>query len=650
MKTRLTALLLALCMMLPCAALVGCKDQELPTDITTDSKDITTEAPSTEEDIPPISEVDDDINLPTVDKTVLDLIKNGKNNFYILYAGSTYDSAGTHYKNLGDSLANSIKSKFGSAIQTYSSAKIKEMPDNLEILIGPTGRPESDLALAFANGADGFVIKAIGRKLVINAYTDEALSRGVSYFISKYIERASDLQSLTFSSENDYASSPEYPHAEYRLAGYSYKPYTIVIPQKAEHEVLRTARRLQYTIGKTVGVLPQIVYDTESAHAEDFEILIGNTSRTSDEGRSVSKFEYLIALKKAKLEITAGSSYAYEQAASYIEDSLLEVLDQKEFNCGEIMREDIARYLQIRGNYAASDKSGDYRILFHNVWGWNEDTVPGIWGFSKLSLNATAQRNLMMSSMYRDLDADVIALQEYTSYLMRRNYDISPIMSSYGYSQVCTSESIGSAKSATPIFYKTDKFELLEHHSEILVSGTNTDKYITVAVLRDKENANIFAVISLHMDYRYSGDDDLQTIYEQNRIEAAKKACSFGEAIQVKYGNCPVFAGGDFNCLTTQAAYRKFIELGYSDVQSEAKYTDPSSTAFGKPTWDRDRLIFDRGLKNSELGSYGKNAIDHIMFSAPKNNVEFIRFDILTDPLSSSISDHMPHLIDFNIK
>ena len=655
---RVIALILAILML--ALMVVSCnKPEETPSDTTAGNGDTTTagdgagttEAPTVEK----VPAVADDVNKPKIEKTTLDIIKQRKTSFTIIYAtdGYTANSDDLEYEKLYENqssiLSGEIVKKFGVLLQKKSEEAVATNSDKYEILVGPTDREESDMALAFCNGAEGFVIKAIGKKLVINAYTDDCLIKAVEYFVENYVKNATDKVNFKFSSDNDYSSEYKYMHPEYKLAGYSYAPYTIVVPENAEYSVLRTARRIQMQIGSTVGVLPAIVYDNETGHAADFEILVGMTNRTSEASKNVTNMEYVIAINKAKLEITAGSVFAYEQVAQYAEGKMLKDLNSVEYNAGEYIRADVTKTLEKRGNYVADKKDAEIRLIVHNVWGWNEEKASGVWGYNPLHLNSASQRNLMMAELYCDLNADVIALQEYTDRLLRvkNNYDISPIMEANGYSQVYTAT--GVAASATPIFYKTDKFELLESNVINLMtkySGCGGDKYMTIAVLKQKSDGNIFGVISIHMDYRYSNVASEQLTYNANRENMAKDACNEGLKIQAKYKNCPVFICGDFNCNSTSTPYKKFLDGGYIDVQGKALETDNGTTAFGHPAWDQKKLIFRTDLSSGSLGAFA-DAIDHIMCKG--TNVGMVRYDILTDIVSASIADHMPHVLDFNL-
>ena len=346
----------------------------------------------------------------------------------------------------------------------------------------------------------------------------------------------------------------------------------------------KDAKQSEYRLAVNVAAILGIEAPVVTCEEKpELEILVGKTCRTKT---AVGKFEFAVAVVGKKVEIVGGSCFALEYAYRYCRANLLQLLAD------------------------APAKSAE---------------------------------------LYCDLDADVIALQEYTDRLLRveKNYDISPILKENGYSQVYTATGI--TASATPIFYKTDKFELLESNVINLMtkySGCGGDKYMTIAVLKQKSDGNIIGVISLHMDYRYSDKFGLQAVYNANREKMAKDACNEGLKIQAKYKNCPVFICGDFNCNSTSTPYQKFLDGGYIDVQGKALETDNGTTAFGHPAWDQKKLIFRTDLSSGSLGEF-KTAIDHIMCKG--TNVGMVRYDILTDVASASIADHMPHVLDFNL-
>ncbi len=626
---------------------------DIPTDDTTQKpEEETTEDPSEETTAEPedtrLPAASDDCNLPVIADTALSIISEGvSGGFKIVYASEGYASYSTDatynsYKAQADALAAAINAKFGVSLSVVADKSVGSMATNKEILVGPTNREQSDKVMMFCNGSEGFVIKAHGKKLVINAYTSGKLADAMSYFIENYVNRASD-NSFTFESSDDYCSTATYKDSGKTLAGYSYKTYTIVVSRNAEYSELRAAKRIQYLIASKIGTIPAIVYDNARGYNNDFEIRVGNTVRTSDTTKNVAKLEYVYAMNGASLEINAGSSLAMEEAMKYAELSLISKLDKIAYNSGEFKRMNTAPSLDQRGNDSAADKVGEIRLLVHNVWGWHEQNTMGVWGCAPIHYNSAQQRNLAMAELYLDLDADVIALQEYTDRLLRvsENYDISTTFAAAGYAQVYNSST--ASNSATPIFYKTAKFELLE--SDVTdwrntYNGCGGDKFMTVAVLRQKSDGKTFAVISVHLDYR--GDD----VANQNRINMARDAVAKAEAIRSEYNNCPVFICGDFNCNSSSEPYRVYTDAGFESAARASEVTDAGQAHLGGPYWNAEQAMFITDFSGVSLGS-SSNSIDHIM--AKGSNLDLNRYDILTDGVSGSISDHLPQVLDFDL-
>lgn len=610
---------------------------------------------TTEPDGNKIPAAADDCNLPALPSVSLSVIKDKKTGFKIVYASEmsasadAYSSGVNVYKNLANELKTAITSYYGIGVTVVADKDARSNDRYNEILVGPTDRPESDKAMMFCNGAKGFVVKAVSKKVVINGYTPETTTEAMKYFIDNILAKQASSKTLVFASKDDYVSTPTYTSAKSTIAGYSYKTYTIVVPSNAEYSYMRLARRVQVLIANRIGAIPMIVYDTDGSHNANFEILIGPTKRTSESSKNVGKLEYVVAMNGARVEINGGSLFALEFAGSYLEKNFISDMNSAKYGVKEIVRTDITSALEKKGNKSAKDKAGEVRLIVQNVWGWAEAGTMGIWGCAPIHYNSAQQRNLMMSELYIELDADVIALQEYTDRLLRvgSNYDISPILDEAGYAQVY--QASGVVASATPIFYKKDKFELLESNVINLMipyPGCGGDKYMTIAVLKQKSDGEIFGVISIHKDYRYDAENpDNQAVYDENRFNMANDAIAQAKAIMQKYGSdCPVIVGGDFNCAQGSQPYNAYVADGFVPAAKKAADTDKGGTAIGGPKWNAQKTIF-----YADFTSYGSgnSSIDHIMVKG--STAGLARYDILTDTFSASISDHLPQVLDFNL-
>ncbi len=637
---KFLALMLALLML--AGALASCNIAGDPNEDTTPSD---TTPGNTDPIVTPIEPAEITANQPTVEKTTLKVVDNKKTDFTIVYAASGLDTAPSKSQQLAATIFQSFIREMGTVPTMAKDTDNTDSRDTYEILVGTTNREESDIALRFANGVRGFVIKAVGKKLVINAYTDEALEEAVTYFTTEILAKKKNGTSFTFSSEDDYSSTPTYNRKSYTVSTtkYYYQTYTIVVPENCDFYVLRAARRVQYAIGSTVGALLPIVYDSQTeGHLADFEILIGNTNRTTTE---VGKNEYVLAMKGAKIELNAGSVFSMEYAVEYAEKDLIYRLRDAEYDCGEITRKDITKDAQNDNSVAITERNGEIRMVVHNVWGWNEDTCPGIWNYSIKPYNSASQRNLLMANMYRDLDADIVLLQEYTNRLMRveANHDISPIMESYGYAQIkgpLFPDGNSQIYTATPIFYKTDKLELLDSGVTKFSVGGGHDKFATWGVFKQKSDGKVFGAISVHMAYQGGTEG------ENYRLAQVPVVSALAELIRTRHNNCPVMVGGDMNCNVSSKPFQEYLKKGFVDVQGLSERTDGGRSHFGGPNWNSDKNIFTNDVK--DINDYA-NAIDHLIFKGDQKDVTFNIYDYLTESAAASIADHMPLVVDFNL-
>jgi hypothetical protein len=157
-------------------------------------------------------------------------------------------------------------------------AKIDKItdPTELEILIGQTNRPESAEALELA-ADDTFVIKSVGKKIVINAKKDGVLIAAINCFMKMLKEN-----SFTLPEELEYVSEPV---AKITLAENGFTHFNLVYLEglltsggtegKAELEV-QLCRDVRDAIVNAYAATPEIVEDSVK---QKYEIIVGETTR-----------------------------------------------------------------------------------------------------------------------------------------------------------------------------------------------------------------------------------------------------------------------------------------------------------------------------------------------------------------------------------
>ena len=616
-----------------------------PGDSSEEAPDSSEEAPdTTEPEVQRPAEPDVNAKLPTIEATTLEIIKDKKSQFTAIYSGEGF-AAGAGETGAWNFWTEVLK-KYKVQITVKADTSVAASADSCELLIGDTNRPESDLALAFAKGGNGYVIMAIGNKLVINGYNDSAVEAGVTYFLENIFATKSGDTDFVFTSDMNYISPAEkYAREKYNCAGYSYAYYNIVLPEKADFYEERAARIVQTYVANRVGALLPIIYDNETDKASDFEILIGDTNRTQTK---VTENEYVFATYGAKAEIVAGSVFAMEFAIEHIENEDMALLYFDEnFNAGELKREDTAERLVNEGNKSFGEKQGDYRIVSNNVWGWNENTMPGLWNYNSKSYNSAAQRNKMMMDVYLALDADIILLQEYTTRLMRIDAyeNIIPALADYGYAEAVPKKSFtesGSALyTATPVLYKTEKFDLVTNGCTKFETGGGHDKFLTWAVLQEKGTDNKILAASVH--HAYQGGTEGEN-YRKAQVPIVTNTLT---QIAKGLGNCPIVLAGDFNCNYNSAPYKLYLDAGFESVNKVASNPDEAKGYYGGPFWNEMSNTVYMTVDNTKFGTFAE-AIDHVIFKG--EGLKFASYDVLTDHASASISDHMPVVVDFSFE
>ena len=195
--------------------------------------------------------------------------------------------------------------------------------------------------------------------------------------------------------------------------------------------------------------------------------------------------------------------------------------------------------------------------------------------------NPTAHRNKMIRELLDEVNADVCTFQECASYSVRTGDAPLQELMKNGYTEVD-----GNQNNFTPIFYKTEKFNLKDSGYHLYTGLNDADsKSITWAVLENKENGEKFAVMSTHFWWMFDSDkDNLQ------RLENVKELKALCDEV-IKKHNVPVIIGGDFNNGPNSPQgtepYEAMLRAGFEDIRYTAPVTTDSHT-------QRDCLLPDK--------------------------------------------------------
>ncbi len=172
---------------------------------------------------------------------------------------------------------------------------------------------------------------------------------------------------------------------------------------------------------------------------------------------------------------------------------------------------------------------------------------------------------------------------------------------------------------ASAVFYKNDKFELVETET-FWISKTpekpsmGWDAWInricTIAVLRDKATGFTYAHFNAHLDNSGS----------ISRVEAAalisQKASSY---------DMPVILTGDLNAKEGKLTYNRLVEAGFRDTKYLAEVSDSGATYHGYSNQDK---LNDKPIDYIFVNSYVKSVAS---------------YDIVTEKINGIYpSDHYP--------
>ena len=265
---------------------------------------------------------------------------------------------------------------------------------------------------------------------------------------------------------------------------------------------------------------------------------------------------------------------------------------------------------------------GAVRIATYNVHYIRAGVQEGAW-----SVGDWEQRKEPMQAAIQTMQADIIAFQEMESFA-GRGADIGNLTLDYlltrnpDYAAGATGDP-EVFPSTQPIFYKTERFDLLDQGwfffsdtPEKIYSRTYNGSYPAFASwvqLREKSSGGEFKVINLHTDYAS----------RSNRLQSIELV-----ARQVQPwidGGETVFVVGDFNARLGSVTHGLLENLGFSFVPVQGS-----------------TYHFDRGLN-----LFG--AIDHIAY---KGTVELLGMPVVLQSkfLSEWPTDHYPVLADYILR
>ncbi len=239
--------------------------------------------------------------------------------------------------------------------------------------------------------------------------------------------------------------------------------------------------------------------------------------------------------------------------------------------------------------------------------------------------NFNDRKDLMIETLI-SYDADILALQEANYGWMNEYNGLPTYLDEYSYVGVGREDGDSQGEYAS-IFYKTDKYEVLESNTIWLSDTPNevsigwdasTYRIMTSATFKDLETGDIFTVYNTHLDH-------IGKEAKKNSIELILET--------IKENKNPHILAGDFNIPSIFGDYKKF-----TNILDDSKNIANSSMKHGTINYNSN-LLFMHVIR-----------IDYIMMSKNDFEVSNYRVDPSVKFEDKPISDHFPIIVDFKLK
>jgi len=219
-------------------------------------------------------------------------------------------------------LSYQMSKKLGVSV-SFGNDELDPGPEDYVILLGDTRFAESQKAISEikaarkANASD-FIIRLVGKKLIIAATTDIGMEFAMEFFVNNYCKDEDSEIPINL----NYVSSNYNSVKNINIMGKPISDYRIVVSHCASFIETSAAEHLAKEIAKSTGVYLTTIRDDE-AKARANEILIGDTNRANY--RNVSEYskvanasvdnKYRIEAKNNTLSVLGSQIYGVNAGA-----------------------------------------------------------------------------------------------------------------------------------------------------------------------------------------------------------------------------------------------------------------------------------------------------------------------------------------------
>ncbi len=534
----------------------------------------------------------------------LRLFAHGESDYCIVYSSEPSDVLFSAVRRLADA----FKEKGG------VSLKLKEEgldtpfgnSDACEILVGVTGRAESEEVCADMTDKGSYAVAAEGNKLVLYGADAENVAKAVDWFIKQFLRE--QRTELYFTASDNYYNTRIGIITSAMINGQELENFRIVVPAEGYIEEYIAEVFCDYLFSFYGRKTPTIVTDKTAESAN--EILIGQTNRSKTQADSA---KYKLTVNGTKLYAVSDSVGGYIEVLEALKKLFPYSNSTLTLNDGEWT-----------GDAAASQKrdDADLSFMFHNVLGY-VDKYPA------------ANRPDMALQIYLEYAPDIIGMQECgESYYRSYAKTLFSGLTAAGYREIVFKSQGGTGN---PIFYNSSKLTLVESGYSRARSG---DKGTTWAVFTDK-SGKMLAVTNSHFAANSNAGGSAEKGNEY-RVADAQNLLSVVSKIKEKYPNVPIINGGDFNASMSADPGKTLKNGGLVHATEIAAKSADYSAWIGYPVYDDEKEYYlPRGFVWANIAG----ALDHVMLGGDTSGINVLEYAVLKDRISCVVSDHLPQLL-----
>ena len=416
-----------------------------------------------------------------------------------------------------------------------------------EIVLGNSDRPETKALLSELRYGD-YGYRLSGNRLVIAGHTDDTTLKAIEKFIEDFLTSKRD--DGKFFAGEPYVFTDEYTFDELKLNGVAINEYTVVYARGSSAGKTAADTLYRSVIDLSGYVMP---LSTE-ASSEGHNILIGDAQSVTD------------AMRAERDSFISSSTAAQEPNRFYL------AFDGKDiWIYSESMAGLCAAVQKLVSSVKVDGSCGTLSVEGKRVEAFGNEEKLSVMSFNILTSAPDEARKNRVITMILKYMPDTFGVQEASPTWMSI-FKNSDLMKYYGY--VGVGRNGGNVGEYSAVFYKKDKFKLIDSGTKWLSSTPDTPntKYddssypriMTYALLEDKATGKQLLHVNTHLEHTSSAPREKQIKVLLREV--------------AKLGNYATIITGDFNDQRTSNVYSAVTGAGYLDAAKAAEVPDTGIT------------------------------------------------------------------------